>query len=390
MLVFNRTTSYIFNKYGEIIQHLKKNDPIITSTIRLKNKSFDKFYNFNEEVYVQVPSGIVMLVVSADKDGKEYEKFVIHRFIKIRPHIKFNFITISSSAKIELSIPKDSHYEMIPTHHHIPISSEPIRSQLHIPEIYSTYYQVRNANYSFAGETHDFWELTYIDNGTLHTNVDGENYVLKKSDLLLYQPGQWHTQSTSADETCSYLTILFDMDLDNSSLIINRVYHATRSIYEAFNNFVKASNEQSLYNGELMLCYLKEIIVKLKQYDFHKNTPIAVTPMQQKFENELLNAITLYINNHINIQLTIEDICHQFSVSRSSLQKLFKSNIGIPPKQYIGDLKLEKSKLMIKENIYTISEISDELGFTSIHYFSRKFKNHYGITPSDYAKTIFH
>ncbi|MEG1947885.1 MAG: AraC family transcriptional regulator, partial [Lachnospiraceae bacterium] len=36
-----------------------------------------------------------------------------------------------------------------------------------------------------------------------------------------------------------------------------------------------------------------------------------------------------------------------------------------------------------------ISEISSKLGFTSIHYFSRKFKQQFGITPSDYAKTIY-
>ncbi|MEG0743950.1 MAG: AraC family transcriptional regulator, partial [Erysipelotrichaceae bacterium] len=45
--------------------------------------------------------------------------------------------------------------------------------------------------------------------------------------------------------------------------------------------------------------------------------------------------------------------------------------------------------LLIKESLYTISEISSKLGFTSIHYFSRKFKQQFGITPSDYAKTIY-
>ncbi|WP_289804372.1 helix-turn-helix domain-containing protein [Dubosiella newyorkensis] len=41
---------------------------------------------------------------------------------------------------------------------------------------------------------------------------------------------------------------------------------------------------------------------------------------------------------------------------------------------------------MIQEHKYTISEISDRLGFTSVHYFSRKFKSHFSIAPTDYAK----
>ena len=87
-------------------------------------------------------------------------------------------------------------------------------------------------------------------------------------------------------------------------------------------------------------------------------------------------------------QFTVEDLCMKFSISRSSLQNLFKSNIHITPKQYISNVKLNQAKIMIHEHNQTISEISDILGFTSIHYFSRKFKLQYGISPTDYAKSI--
>lgn len=54
--------------------------------------------------------------------------------------------------------------------------------------------------------------MTYIDHGTLDTTVDGQKYRLQKYDLILYYPGQFHTQSTDDQSTCSYLTITFDMD----------------------------------------------------------------------------------------------------------------------------------------------------------------------------------
>ena len=57
--------------------------------------------------------------------------------------------------------------------------------------------------------------------------------------------------------------------------------------------------------------------------------------------------------------------------------------------KYINELKLSRSKQLIKENKYTISEIAFMLGFNSIHYFSRTFTQHYEISPSEYAKTIF-
>ena len=179
------------------------------------------------------------------------------------------------------------------------------------------------------------------------------------------------------------------MDLPDAQRISNRVFNAHRDIHNALNNFIKVSSNETFYDNELMLCYLKELIVKLLQYDFLSSTPVASTPMQQRFENELLNEIIIYINENIYESFTIEEICHKFSISRSSLQTLFKNNLSIAPKQYISDLKLNKSKLLIKESMYTISEISSKLGFSSIHYFSRKFKQQFGITPTDYAKTIY-
>ena len=389
--MFNKTTSYIFNRYGEIINEVNKKitQKLSTSTYKIKDQTIDHFLIYNHDAYIKVISGIVMLVVSADDEAKEYERFVIHRIIKIKAGVKFNFISISSNAKIEISCDPKNKRVTIPTYMDIPIQYEPLVPAFHIKEIFGYYYQVRNANYSFDGEKHNFWELTFIDNGTIETSVDGETYQLNEMDLILYAPGQFHTQVNHSHQSCSYLTLLFDMDLGDEYLITNRVYHAHRDIHRALNDFIKVTNNDMLFDSELMLCYLKELIIRIMQYDFLPASPIASSPMQQKFENELLNEIIIYINDTVYEQLTIEEICHKFSISRSSLQTLFKNNLSIAPKQYISNLKLAKSKLLIKESIYTISEISSQLGFTSIHYFSRRFKQEFGITPTDYAKTIY-
>lgn len=389
--MFNKTTSFIFNKYGEIVNEIsrRQSHKLASSILKLKDKSFDEFYSYDCDVYIKVSSGIVMLVVSADLEAKEFERFVIHRFIKIKKGVLFNFLCISSNARVEIEMDSHAKKTMIATHENAPIIYEPIVSTINIKEILGYYYQVRNANYVFPGEKHNFWELTFIDNGELETTVDNEPYKLDEMDLIIYSPGQYHTQKTGDAKSCSYLTLLFDMVAPEPYLLTNRVYHAHRDIHSALNNFIKISNNEMLYDSELMLCYLKELIIRILQYDFLESSPIASSPMQQRFENDLLNQVVMYINSNIYEQITIEEMCLKFSISRSSLQTLFKNNIGVAPKQYISELKLSKSKLLIKESIYTISEISNMLGFTSIHYFSRKFKQHYGITPTDYAKTIY-
>ena len=94
------------------------------------------------------------------------------------------------------------------------------------------------------------------------------------------------------------------------------------------------------------------------------------------------------MNKRLTEPLTIEDICHEFFISRSSLQALFKTHLNTSPKNYLLNIKLQKSKELIRENQYTISEIAYRLGFSSIHYFSRLFKKYFNTTPRDYARKV--
>lgn len=103
----------------------------------------------------------------------------------------------------------------------------------------------------------------------------------------------------------------------------------------------------------------------------------------------MLNQILSYISETITEPITVAEICQKFSLSRSSLQILFKENLEQTPKKYISELKLDKSCQLIRENKYTISEIALMLGFNSIQYFSKAFTQKYNIAPSEYAKQIF-
>ncbi|MCR0556938.1 hypothetical protein MKC60_15820 [[Clostridium] innocuum] len=92
--MFNKTTSFIFNKYGEIVNELTKHQtPKLSRTIvKLKDKSFDNFMFYTSDIYVRVQSGIVMLVVTKDDTARSYERFVVHRHIKIRKGVKLNYL----------------------------------------------------------------------------------------------------------------------------------------------------------------------------------------------------------------------------------------------------------------------------------------------------------
>ncbi len=388
--MFNKTSSYFFQTYGDSYTSLPSEaENLNQEIIEIDNKSVEHVFCSNTDIFIEVLEGIAMLVVSKDNVSDHFEQFVIHHIIRVKKNQYFNFFSMTNSSKILL---RKTFNENISTKRIVgpSIYCERIRSDIRIDEILVYYYQVKNRNYVFQGEIHPHWELTFIDSGELKTKVDHEEFTLKEYDLFLYAPGQFHTQKTTSEDACSYLTVIFDMVGADPAKLSKRIFHVSRNIANAIQAFVSATEEDTTVSNSLCVCFLTEIIIMLMRNEEVTEVPPANSPMQQRFENEILNEIIVYINDNIYAPITIEQLCHKFSISRSSLQQLFKKNLNTAPKQYISKLKLKKARFMIKENKYTISEISDKLGFTSIHYFSRRFKQEFDLAPSDYAKTIYH
>ena len=82
--------------------------------------------------------------------------------------------------------------------------------------------------------------------------------------------------------------------------------------------------------------------------------------------------------------LLAEEIAEKNSICLSKLKQIFKERGGV--KSFFITLKIERSKELISEGKMNFTEISDSLGFSSLHYFSKTFKKLTGITPSEYEK----
>ena len=97
------------------------------------------------------------------------------------------------------------------------------------------------------------------------------------------------------------------------------------------------------------------------------------------------NIIVSYIESNIDdSELSIDAIASYLGLSRSSLFKKIKSLIGLAPVDFIKDIRLQRSSLLIKNEEYNISQIAYMVGFDDPRYFSKCFKLKYGVTPSEF------
>ena len=380
--MFIKTSNPAFKDFGDIIY----DDMDFSSShkINLNNKSIDNLKLVtNDYTFIKVTKGVVMILVSFDSNN--IKSFIINRSLHIKKGIYFNLISISDEASIEVLT--NTEFKSIKLDN--PFNYSNISSSLDISEIYTKFYQEKGTNYNFSGEKHSYWELTYVDKGELLTTIDGVSYHLKQGDLIFYAPMQFHTQSTFEKISSSYLTINFKMNFNHADLLCNKIFSIQRDSYFIVTRLIEELSNNNLYSDDLSLCYLKELIIQMLRLDnshFHSKP---TTHMQQTYENELLNDILLYIDNNIYEKISVSTLCEHFCISTSMLHSLFRKNMNNTAKNYINELKLSKSKELIRNSTHTLSEISEMLGFSSIHYFSKKFKSYFNISPTEYSKSIY-
>ncbi len=118
--------------------------------------------------------------------------------------------------------------------------------------------------------------------------------------------------------------------------------------------------------------------------DFTKRVSEARIPMGMSRE---IYTVIQYIGNHVNSNISVEEIAEHLHMDRSTLSKKFKRELGFNISSYIMRRKLEEAKSLLLNSDKTISEISEYLCFSSQSYFQNVFKAKYSMTPKDFRNT---
>jgi len=386
--MLNKTTSASFLKYGVVttVDKIDKQVKIESDNFIVSQKSVSKMFCYNKETIIHCNSGIVAICVSYDLEKEPIKHFVMHSTIKLNKGVWLNFISLTPQSNVDIKFYQSTkvEYQKLTNYYQI----DRIINKFEVSEIYAYYYNIKGKKYHFDGESHPYYEMTFVDNGKLKTNVDNQEIILNNYEAIIYDKNSYHTQENDSSETCTYMTVMFQFKGKAPKNLFNKKLKISRDEYDMINSFIKYTDSSSKSRNEIILSLFNSIIMMLSENDREfKNKP--TSPVNQHYENELLASIIKYINENIYDPITVNTLCDTFSISRSTIQNLFKNNLKSSPKKYINDQKLAKAKLLIKEDSYSISNIAMILGFNSIHYFSRKFTKEFNITPSDFAKQSY-
>lgn len=174
------------------------------------------------------------------------------------------------------------------------------------------------------------------------------------------------------------------------------LYNNTNGIFLLFSFDCENVNFDSLMNLSFsdLEPYLKDYKRMLNYFSFNNKKLKRFRLLYDIFDRldseqseSRLSPIIKYIENNISdTTINNQHLANIMGISEVYFRKIFLEEMGITPKQYILDLRLRKSKLLLAESDLSVTGISEECGFSSPYHFCRIFKQKTGVTPLEYAK----
>ncbi len=324
-----------------------------------------------------------MAVLSISDDGITYHDFYLDKPVSVNPGLYFSLCAFREQTGVRICA------DIVPASHtdRYPLPELHLNRTLKIDKLYTLFYQEKEKGFFFAGEAHPIVELTYVDQGSLHSVADGQDILLEQGDLMLYAPNQWHMQYADTNISPRFMTVAFDPGEYDLSQLYNRKFQSPRQVIPLLQSILREYDNTDALSGDIVLSCLSLALMNLMRLSDAPAQTLK-SPHCISNENEIVRRAQQYISANVRNRLSVPLVAQNTDVSPSYLTALFHKHLQLSPGEYIRRIKLQESKLMIREGNLNFTEISQALQYSTIHHFSRQFKEKFGITPSQYAKSI--
>lgn len=240
----------------------------------------------------------------------------------------------------------------------------------------------------FRFHWHDRMELIRVHEGGLYINHGTQLSYLKSGELLFVPPHVPHRGYTE-EGNVKYDVLMFDIrSFYNDSDICQTYFPA---LYDG-----RAKFQNVMTHPDIIQCF--DTICKEWESDSLEITANIYRLLALFFKHNLLelrakitrdntvSKIVNYIETHFSQDISTATLCEYFGYTATHLGRKFKEETGLSPMNYIKIYRMEVAYKLLKSGKRNVSEIAMQCGYPDPNYFTRCFKNHFGVAPSQLKK----
>ena len=243
--------------------------------------------------------------------------------------------------------------------------------------------------YTWGPGVRDHYLIHYIVSGKGVYTVDHTVYELGAGDVFLAKPNQLISYSADKKDPWEYYWVGFN-GAGANRLVLELPFREDCPTHHCKNagRVKQALSDIFLSRGPdprseaLMVGHLYLFAAELMQ-EATEFAPHAAGSSAQ----HVLNAVKFIQFNYAH-EIGIDDIARAVGVSRSHLYRVFMSNLGRSPIDYLTQYRIDEACALLKTSTLSIAEIAVSVGFFDQFYFSRVFKKNVGVPPSRYLASL--
>ncbi len=277
-----------------------------------------------------------------------------------------------------------------------------IENLLSVKNVITIEYLELPGGYEYPAESHNFWEMIYADKGEIDYYVENTPERLSEGELMFLAPNRAHRFVAHRDNAPSIFVLCFDL---NSALMsffdgykirlgkkekpfIENIIEEMRGTFkQPFRQKLEVLDDANLGGQQMIRINLEMLLITLLRAEDKKETQVEFIK-NDTFAGTISDKISEYLKSRVHSQVYIDEICKMTGYSKSYVSQVFRQTTGESVIEYFNRLKIKEAKKLIRENRFTMSEISDMLNYNDPRYFSLTFKRITGKTPTQYKNSI--
>jgi AraC-like DNA-binding protein len=229
------------------------------------------------------------------------------------------------------------------------------------------------------------YQINYITEGEGIMETRDGSWPVREGSLILLRPNLWHRyrplkQKGWVEHYVGFMGSIVDKMIKSSEVLtestILQIGFQENIIRDFQDIFNLALTERPGYHqvcSGLVIQILGQIISLKKNENFQHNAI-----------EEIIQKACLIIRDNPSKNLNIEDLARDLNVNYSLFRKAFKKYTGLSPMQYHTSLRMKQAVYLLTNSEMSVKEISFNLGFCSVFYFSKLFKEKIHKTPSEF------
>lgn len=245
--------------------------------------------------------------------------------------------------------------------------------------------------YSYGPKTRAVYIIHLVISGRGRLVREGRTYNITTGDAFVIYPGEENFYQADAEDPWTYMWIGFHgMQAED---IIGRIGFTrdmpviTCTNPDSLEKHLNALLQESefTYIGELRrMSELYAVLALLAEgHADHSEDETNVNDINHRY---VMTALNLLIGAG-GKQVLVADVAKTIGISRNYLDEIFKNEMGMSPKEFMMNYRMEKATALLTFSSNSISAIAEEVGYTDPMTFSKAFKKRKGLSPSEYRES---